>query len=54
MVKRWMLAFVVVAILSGVAGVSFGIPAAVTLSVLCLVVAGLLLIGRIFERTASA
>ena len=51
---KWMLGFVILAIIASVASVSFGIPAAGTVAIICVVLAFLLLAGRIFEKTASA
>ena len=54
MVKWWMLGFVILAIVATISNVGFDIPAAGTVAIISLIVAFLLLISRIFERTASA
>ena len=51
---KWMLGFAMVAIVAAVSAFSFGIPAAGTLSLVCLALAALLFMGTLFEKTASA
>ena len=51
---KWMLGFVLLAIIASIASFVFAIPAAGTVAIICVVLAFLLLFGRIFEKTASA
>lgn len=51
---KWMISFVLIAIVAAIASISFEIPAAGTVAIVCFVLAMLLLISRLFERTASA
>jgi hypothetical protein len=51
---KWMFGFMLAAIVAAAASFSFGIPAAGTVAIVCLVLAALLMAGRLFERTASA
>ena len=51
---RWMLGFVVVALVAGFLSSAFNLVAAQTVSVICLVLAVLLLVSAMFEKTAAA
>lgn len=51
---RWMLGFVVLAVVAGFLSSAFDLAAAQTVSVVCLVLAVLLMVSAMFEKTASA
>jgi uncharacterized membrane protein YtjA (UPF0391 family) len=51
---KWMLGFVVIAIVAAISAFSFGIPAGGTVALISFAIALLLFAGRLFERTASA
>jgi hypothetical protein len=51
---KWVFGFIVVAIVAAISAFSFGIPAAITLALVSLVLGLLLLASSLFEKTASA
>lgn len=51
---KWVIGFVMLAIVAAICGFAFAIPAAQTLALVSGILAGLLLAGSVFEGAASA